>query len=87
MLTLNYHSDAGHGWVAVKIALLADLGIADKISQCSYQRGKSAYLEEDCDAVLLVDTLKAKNIEYTIKALKQKNHSPIRSYESYKQPV
>ena len=48
------YSDPGHGWIAVKISLLERLGIADKITPFSYMRGKTAYLEEDCDATRFV---------------------------------
>ena len=41
--------DPGHGWLAVKRKELAALGLLDKISIYSYQRGATVYLEEDCD--------------------------------------
>lgn len=43
------HTDSQHGWLAVKRSILADLGILGEISRCSYQRGKTVYLEQDCD--------------------------------------
>lgn len=49
-VTRTFHSDAGHGWLAVKKKELILLGIAEKITSCSYQKGLTAYLEEDCDA-------------------------------------
>lgn len=47
----EFHSDPGHGWLAVPIAELQALGIADKITRYSYRSpdGLVAYLEEDCD--------------------------------------
>ena len=47
----RFIEDPGHGWLEVSTAELAKLGIADKISSCSYQTrdGRTAYLEEDCD--------------------------------------
>ena len=53
MLKIVYYTDPGHGWFAVKTALLYRLDIEDKISPYSYTRGKTAYLEEDCDAEVL----------------------------------
>ena len=47
--TVKFYSDPGHGWGAVKIQKLYELGIADKISSFSYQKGGTVYLEEDCD--------------------------------------
>lgn len=43
------YSDPGHGWGKVPRALLVELGISDKITPHSYQRGDFVYLEEDCD--------------------------------------
>lgn len=45
----DYFTDPGHGWLKVKKSELVALGIADKISSYSYERGEWAYLEEDCD--------------------------------------
>lgn len=50
--TFDFISDPGHGWVKVPIKLLWELGIAEKITTYSYQRGEYAYLEEDGDATL-----------------------------------
>jgi hypothetical protein len=45
------HDDPGHGWLAVPVADLIDLGIHESISPYSYiSRDKvTVYLEEDCD--------------------------------------
>lgn len=52
--------DGSHSWVKVPMQELADLGLANKISRCSYVKGDFAYLEEDCDlAVWIVACLKA----------------------------
>lgn len=59
-ITLNFHSDPGHGWLEAPMSLVRKLGIAPKVSHYSYTRGNNtvAYLEEDCDAPLLVNALK-----------------------------
>lgn len=80
----KFYSDAGHGWVAVKRQELADLGILNQISGCSYQKGKTAYLEEDCDATILVNKLKELDITYAFTEKYCKGQSPIRNYESFK---
>ena len=66
MHTFTFHSDAGHGWVEVPLAVLKDLGIADKITSYSYMRtctrdGVTAYLEEDCDAGTFLKAYTAKH--------------------------
>jgi hypothetical protein len=55
------HSDSGHGWLAVKRKELARLGILNKVTSYSYQRGATVYLEEDCDLALYVNTKLAKD--------------------------
>lgn len=77
------HSDAGHGWLAVKKEELVRLGIADKISSYSYERGKTVYLEEDADATLFFETKKALGEPIELKAGKWTEYSPIRSYNRY----
>lgn len=84
-LKLKFYSDAGHGWVAVKLALLVDLGILGQVSAYSYYRGLSAYLEEDCDMSLLVNALKNAGIEYEIVGKSDCKWSPIRNYDSISQ--
>jgi hypothetical protein len=51
METFTHYTDPGHGWVEVPRALLHELGIADKITGYSYQRGEDVFLEEDCDLI------------------------------------
>jgi hypothetical protein len=80
-----FHSDAGHGWVAVKRKELVELGIINKVSSCSYERGNTVYLEEDCDAALFVEAAKKKDPSFDfIYRESFQDHSPIRSYSSFK---
>ena len=84
MLKLKFHCDAGHGWLAAKRNLLAKLGLLDKVSGYSYQRGGTVYLEEDCDAGLLINALKERGIKFEIIQPKSwPNRSAIRSYDRY----
>lgn len=81
----TFFTDPGHGWVKVLKQELIDLGIADKISSYSYQKGEYAYLEEDCDASLFFETLKNKNIEVELKESNSATRmSRIRNYDDYK---
>lgn len=84
MLQLKYYSDPGHGWIAVKLHVLKDLGIIERISPYSYIRGKTAYLEEDMDMTTLLHALRDKNILHSItdKCYPVKL-CPIRSYDRY----
>jgi hypothetical protein len=58
-IEVAYHHDAVHGWYKVDKAIVIVIGIADKISCCSYEDGTHVYLEEDRDANLFFDTVKA----------------------------
>ena len=79
-----FHSDSGHGWLAVRIKELNDLGIADKVSSYSYMNGKTAYLEEDCDASVYLDAQENKGVKVVIKRGKFQERSRVRSYQGYR---
>ena len=78
------YTDPQHGWIKVPRKLLTKLGIADKISSCSYMRGNYVYLEEDSDADKFFKAYK----EHTGHEPEQRLHwtnrsSKIRNYFSY----
>ena len=81
-LTLDFYSDPGHGWLKVDIQDLKELSIADKISSYSYKKANTAYLEEDCDAYLFMETAKQKGWQIEVKDHYQEN-TPIRNYPRY----
>jgi hypothetical protein len=83
-MQIKFYSDPGHGWGAVKRRLLVDLGIAEKITTYSYQKGDTVYLEEDCDLATLTTALSLNSIpiEYIEKSTNRR--SPIRSYERFR---
>jgi len=85
MNTYQFYSDAGHGWLQVPTKLIKKLGIANKISQCSYvsPSGATVYLEEDCDAGLFIDALKAANIPFAFNEIMVNGYSHIRKYQNY----
>ena len=80
---LDFYEDPAHGWLKVKKDELVELGIADKISGYSFQKGDWAYLEEDSDATLYMDTIKAKGIQVDIRPHITDNSSGIRRFEGY----
>jgi hypothetical protein len=83
-MKIQYYTDPGHGWAACKIETLRSLGIVGQISHYSYMRGRTAYLEEDCDFARLLDALDAAGVDYTIVEKHTNKRSPIRSYSTYK---
>ena len=84
--TYIFHEDPSHGWVAVPIAELIDLGIAHQISSYSYMFGSMAYLEEDCDASLFWEARKATGGRTCFDHKITDRDSVIRSYRSYTPP-
>lgn len=61
MRTYKLHTDPGHGWLAVSLKELNELGIGDKITRYSYVKGRMAYLEEDCDLTTFIKAYNAKH--------------------------
>jgi len=49
-----FHTDPGHGWLAVRKSELLELGILQSITPYSYMKGDTVYLEEDCDAYTFI---------------------------------
>jgi hypothetical protein len=58
--TFVYHTDPGHGWIAVPLKLINELGISKDITPYSFRGATVAYLEEDCDAGLFFQSYEAK---------------------------
>jgi hypothetical protein len=77
-----FYSDPGHAWLAVKRKELIKLGILDKITHYSYQKGGTVYLEEDDDAGLFINAKKkiGEVVTYNESYLEC---TPIRNYESF----
>ena len=73
-MILNFNYDAGHGWLTSNTTQLMELGIYDKVSRYSYintaysneDGSYDVYLEEDCDAPLLLNALKERGVDYVI---------------------
>lgn len=85
--TINFYSDAGHGWGSVLLTDLQALNIADKVSTYSYQRGRRVYLEEDCDLSLFVQAARAAGWTVIFKEHNHPNYSPIRNFDHYRARV
>lgn len=79
-------TDAGHGWARVPHQVVKELGLADQISEYSYQDSDYVYLEEDCDLHLLLDEYK--NRGQTVRLVEHyDDYSPIRALPSYETVV
>ena len=77
-----YHTDPGHGWLAVKKREIIALGFSDKVSRYSYVKGDTVYLEEDNDLALFFNAYRqafGKDPKYRNSYLER---TPIRYYDS-----
>jgi hypothetical protein len=84
-MILDFYSDPGHGWLKVPRKLLYQWGIAGSITLYSYQRGKYAYLEEDCDAGTFLAKAKELGVAVTFRErVARERCSRIRNYECFK---
>jgi len=61
MKTYIWAIDAGHAWLAVKEKELIELNIQDKITDFSFHKGATVYLEEDSDAATFINAYTAKH--------------------------
>jgi hypothetical protein len=77
------YNDPGHAWLAVRRNELKRLGIMDKISRCSYQKGSVVYLEEDCDFSVFVSARIARNKPFHVIEKYTDGFSPIRDFQSF----
>ena len=79
-----YH-DPGHSWAKVPRQTRHDLGIADRITPFSFQRGEYVYLEEDCDmATFLFAWREQRGGVPTFREQFTNRESKIRSYLPYR---
>jgi hypothetical protein len=83
-ISIKVFGDPGHAWARFPKAKLVSLGIADKITSFSYEKGENAFLEQDCDLSTLVDTLRSHGYEIKFNESHTNRQSKIRNYFSYK---
>jgi hypothetical protein len=57
--------------------------LTDTISDFSYAKGKTVYLEEDKDAQVFLETAKAKGLEIEVKTAKVVKRSNIRGFARF----
>lgn len=83
-MIFDVYADPGHAWCKVPRSLIEELGIAEKITHYSYQRGEHVYLEEDCDLTLFARTMRANGHEVHYREHHTDKSSKIRSYDDYR---
>ena len=83
-IIIKVYNDRGHGWGAVKRSLLFELGLLNRISSYSYQKGNTVYLEEDVDLNLVTQRLVKLGADFTFIEKYTDRRSPIRSYDYFR---
>ena len=84
MKTFKFYSDCQHGWLAVKMSVIQELGIGNLITPYSYMKGATAYLEEDQDVGTFLKAYRAKyNDTPEFVPGKWRMTSPIRNYDRF----
>ena len=84
-LHIRKYEDPSHGWLAVPMQWLEQLGIVGKISAFSYRRNSTAYLEEDGDMAEFYNASKNAGYKLFIDYHHTDDRSPVRSYPSFPQ--
>lgn len=62
-MELTFFNDPGHGWLRAPKEMLKEYGISDRITDYSYEDSQYVYLEEDCDASILLNAIEATGIK------------------------
>lgn len=78
-----FHTDPGHGWLAVKKSELIYLGLLEYVTPYSYMKGDTVYLEEDMDAGMFMAAYEekfGKELKYKTSYLE---NTPIRYYSQF----
>jgi hypothetical protein len=86
-LHVRKYEDPSHGWLAVPMQWLEQLGIVGKISAFSYLKGATAYLEEDGDMAEFYTAAKAAGFRLFIDHHHTDERSAVRSYPSFTQVI
>jgi hypothetical protein len=82
-LHVRKYEDPAHGWLAVPMQWLEAFGIVNDVSCCSYLKGGTAYLEEDCDAPLFRKATEKHGFRLFVDHRHTNDRSAIRSYPSF----
>jgi hypothetical protein len=81
--TFTYLQDPGHGWLIVSRGDLADAGLSPAdFSICSYVRGGTFALEEDCDMPRFLKRLDEQGIPYRLREQHAKTQAHVRRWAS-----
>jgi hypothetical protein len=81
--TFTYLIDPGHGWLIVSLGDLAGTGLSPAdFSACSYMRGDTLALEEDCDMPKFLKRLDERGIPYRLREQHTNGDAYVRHWAS-----
>jgi hypothetical protein len=84
----TYLQDPSHGWLIVRRGDLADAGLSPAdFSSCSYVRGDTFALEEDCDMPRFLKRLDERGIPYRLREQHTKTDAHVRRWASNPEPT
>lgn len=75
---LTFHSDAGHGWLAVPEKIIKWIGYRPTSFSYYDHKNKVVFLEEDCDATKFLKLAESKRMTINIVDKYDGDVSPIR---------
>jgi hypothetical protein len=86
--TFTYLQDPGHGWLIVSRGDLADAGLSPAdFSPCSYVRGDTLALEEDCDMPKFLKRIDERGILYRLREQHTDTEARVRRWASNPGPT
>ena len=86
--TFTYLQDPGHGWLIVSRGDLAGAGMSPAdFSSCSYVRGDTLALEEDCDMPRFLKRLDERGIPYRLREQHTDAEAHVRRWASNPGPT
>ena len=86
--TFTYLQDPGHGWLIVSRGDLAGAGMSPAdFSSCSYVRGDTIALEEDCDMPRFLKRLDERGIPYQLREQHTDTEAHVRRWASNARPT
>ena len=86
--TFTYLQDPGHGWLIVSRGDLAEAGLSPAdFSSCSYVRGDTFALEEDCDMPRFLKRLDERSIPYRLREQHTNRDADVRHWACNTSPV
>ena len=80
---LEFHADPSHGWLAAPIDEIREAGLSISGYSYIYRDTGTAYLEEDCDAMVFINYLEKNNVAFKVKETHIDHTHPIRRLERW----